>query len=351
MYRTGAPIGFVANNIGRKYDGIGHFSSRLLEPLQNSLPAKIRMFHGTCRPRGLLHDTICVGMLGATLRLLVWSTFVKPAPTIILQYPFVDKNPLSHLVLIIALDIIRFRRGKIILMLHEYFRVAKTRKDFIDLLLRHCNIAYISAGARLTYRPSSCSFRQFGLPSNIQLRFPIGEKRQRHSYVYFGLIGRNKAFGELLTAWQKFCQEHPTKHLSLSIATATRIPIGKIPNNVTLRYGLSDEDVSRLLVQTEFGFLPIRPMVTAGSGSLQAIVSHGVVPIAKFAGQIDCDGFISMQDYSEESFLEVIGTTERLTESDVSSLRAKIDAGYGPTRNTFDDAVTQLVKDILGHSN
>lgn len=220
----------------------------------------------------------------------------------IVEYPFMDWNPITLLALIYLKK--SFKNSKIILSIHEYYRVNVLRRKAVDLLISIAH-GYIVTDSNLYEKINGEKILR-SIPSNILKEKSVEEiKRDSKSYCYFGLINKSKAFNEMIEAWKIFNKD---KSYNLNIYTASEIDIENLEKyNIKVIKGLNNRELSIELQKNSFMILPIIPNIDSNNGTLKAAVEHGCIPIGIFSNNMEPLGVnISSQSYSIENIKEAL---------------------------------------------
>lgn len=220
----------------------------------------------------------------------------------IVEYPFMDWNPITLLALIYLKK--SFKNSKIILSIHEYYRVNILRRKAVDLLISIAH-GYIVTDSNLYEKINGEKILR-SIPSNILKEKSVEEiKRDSKSYCYFGLINKSKAFNEMIEAWKIFNKD---KSYNLNIYTASEIDIENLEKyNIKVIKGLNNRELSIELQKNSFMILPIIPNIDSNNGTLKAAVEHGCIPIGIFSNNMEPLGVnISSQSYSIENIKEAL---------------------------------------------
>lgn len=236
----------------------------------------------------------------------------------IVEYPFMDWNPLTLLALIYLKK--SFKNSKMLLSIHEYYRVNVLRRKAVDLLIAVAD-GYVITDENLYGKIDGLKLLR-SIPSNIVKENSREEiKRDPKNYCYFGLINKSKAFYEMIDAWKEFNSE---KIYNLNIYTASEINIEEAEKyNIKVIKDLDNKELSLELQKNSFMILPIIPNIDSNNGTLKAAAEHGCIPIGIFSSNMKNLGVrIDSQSYTNQNIKEALEDSRSIDEkSEVSKLK------------------------------
>lgn len=230
----------------------------------------------------------------------------------IVEYPFMDWNPITLLALIYLKK--NFKNSKMIVSIHEYYRVNILRRKAIDFLISIAD-GYIITDSNLYQKINGQKILR-SIPSNILKESSIKKiERDSKSYCYFGLINKSKAFNEMIEAWKEFNKD---KIYKLNIYTASDINIENIEKyNIQIFKDLDNKELSKELQKNSFMILPIVPNIDSNNGTLKAAATHGCIPIGIFSSNMNSLGVnIKDQKYTIENIKEALENSLNLNKKD-----------------------------------
>jgi len=313
-------LAVVANNIEGNYDGIGKHARLLADAMQKN-GIDISFYSGTTWNKKKRELFYSFEMSKAFLR-LIKDINEYEYDYVLIEYPFIEYNPLILIALLILFVRTRFSRTRIALSLHEYNRVNKLRKLAIIGFLALSDFAFYTNKEycekfRLLERKSYTRF----IPGHINC--PQGEKDySNRRFSYFGLINGSKAFEEMLQAWKCFNKE---KKYQLDIATCSPCNIDDYRKyNVFLHSDLPDADVAEMLFNSSFTIIPSKPNIALNNGSFMAATLCGSIPIGVLSDVVKSEGFsIGSRTYGLSDFVDSLQHAVSLSNEDVKNLSVK----------------------------
>lgn len=291
-------ITFICTNYNSIKCGIGMFTHNLKNELQKYNDIEIDLINrNTFHLKGLKKIT-SLEMTSEILNYIKNNKNQKDEKIdFIVEYPFMDWNPTALLALIYLKK--SFKNSKIILSIHEYYRVNILRRKAIDFLIYIAD-GYIVTDSNLYEKIDGQKILR-SIPSNILKEKSVEEiKRDSKNYCYFGLINKSKAFNEMIEAWKIFNKD---KIYNLNIYTASEIDIENLEKyNIKVIKGLNNKELSIELQKNSFMILPIIPNIDSNNGTLKAAAEHGCIPIGIFSNSMESLGVnIFSQSYSIEN--------------------------------------------------
>ncbi|MCK0123161.1 hypothetical protein MWU76_01985 [Gelidibacter sp. F2691] len=322
---------FVCTNYGSTKDGIGHYTSKIVQELGKESDFKITIYSATTHHLSKLQLLVSMRMSLELLRLkkeLIKSNQRLEHHYIILEYPFVEYNPLFLLVLC-AIKADRNFTGKIVISLHEYSRTKRLRKLFIKLLLPFSDIVLYTKHEDIEpFNHKNIIFKKRIIPANIE---PSHRKTIEPTRVinicFFGIINyETKAIENMILGWELYLNQVAENRIVLHIISSSFD--AKIKDNKGLNYHfeLDDEEVSKLLHKMQFMILPLKPKISANNGSLAVGCIHECLPVGIFDDQYFKGNFgLKMKSYAPEEFVK---TFEKINSIDVNTLTEISEMAY-----------------------
>ncbi|PWX68718.1 glycosyltransferase [Clostridium perfringens] len=305
-------IVFICTNYGLYKDGIGHYVYNLKKEMCKNKKCEIKIISGdTTQKKGKekFFSKIMYNSINEFLKNEL--NFIDKDTYFIIEYPFLEWNPIIISSIKKLRKICNLKNGKIILSIHEYKRVHKIRKKFIDLLIKLSDALMVTdyeTKKILLNKNKPILIR--GIPSNIQrINKPI--KNKDNIFCFFGLINKSKAFNEMIEAWKIFDE----KDYKLNIYTSSDINIlNSEKNKINIFKELSDQELSKELWKCKYAILPIKPQISMNNATLKAVAQHECIPIGIFEDNNTSDLGINIEDefYSKENILEALKKTVNL---------------------------------------
>jgi hypothetical protein len=157
------------------------------------------------------------------------------------------------------------------------------------------------------------------IPSNIYIEPDDAQEKDRHLYLFFGLISKTKAFEEMLTAWRKF---NIDKQNRLIIISSSSFENTYEDDKVYFRQGLGEEDVRKLFMAAEFCILPIIPTVSINNTTYKTALCYDCIPIGCFSNEISrLDGHICLNSNGVNDIYEGLMITSKMSEIQIEDYR------------------------------
>lgn len=296
-------ITFICTNYNSIKCGIGMFTYNLKTELEKYPDIEIDLVNRDTSHLKGLKKVISLEMINEILNYIKKNKKNRDKKiNFILEYPFMDWNPITLLTLIYLKK--NFKNSKIILSIHEYYRVNILRRKAIDFLISIAD-GYIVTDSNLYQKIDGEKILR-SIPSNILKESSIKKiERDSKNYCYFGLINKSKAFDEMVEAWKEFNKD---KIYKLNIYTASDVNIENIEKyNIQIFRDLDNKELSKELQKNSFMILPIIPNINSNNGTLKAAAEHGCIPIGIFSNNMNPLGVnISSQSYSIENIKEAL---------------------------------------------
>lgn len=314
-------IASVSNNYGKQYDGVGAFAK-----VQNeNYPDDVICINYTADctfEASKLQRIFMPGMTFAINRLI--KDFHKENfDVVMVEYPFVEWNPLIILSLLIVRNIAKKRRCKLVLSLHEYIRVNALRKLVIKIMCKLSDIVFVSneeMKSAVSEFSNQVCIRP--IPTNLynQEAMTLDIVQSTQNYVFFGLVNKVKAFYEMLDAWDIYNKDGKK---TLYILTASQL--SDIENKhigVKYLYKQDDYTIIKILRSCVGCIVPIKPLVDNKNATFKTSCISGCISIGKFCDEYkELPFVINMPDYNINSFLcafeqlDGIGEDDRIEKS------------------------------------
>jgi hypothetical protein len=336
---------FICTNYGSNQDGIGHYTSKIVNELQKNKSFLTYVYSKNTSHLSKFKLFLSIGMTKQILKVIKNIFRRKQKNFIVLEYPFVEYNPLFFLALL-CLKITKNKNSKIVMSLHEYSRTKKLRKLFIELLIPFCDIVlYTREDDIKPFKAKKIHFKQRIIPANIE---PLKEevlilKEDCVNICFFGIINfETKEIDTMIKAWEMYSIENNNSKICFHFISSSYNKA--IENNINIKYyyNLKDADVSRLLVKMTYIILPLKPRISINNGSLSVGCIHKCIPIGVFDHQYFNDDFgITMNNYSTKEFMKVYKVIENLN---INTLKNKqnIAFTYGKARAVKNSVLSYL---------
>lgn len=321
-------IASISNNYGENFDGIGSYAKVIVESFPDDVECVV--FSSDCKPDTKIAKRITMLNMTKTLFRVIKQFKEDKYDAIIIEYPFVEWNPL----ILIPIDILKkisHEKGCIFaISLHEYERANIFRRAVIRAMCRAVDIAFVSNLAmkrRISGLCKSAYIRP--IPTNIQNEhaMELCIQRNNNNYVYFGLINRMKAFQEMMEAWDLF---NCNKDKRLFIISSTYLDnIEMRHEGVKYLYGQDEYSIISIMRSCVGCIVPIKPEVDEKNASFKTACLTGCISIGKFNPEINKLPFIiKMSDYNVSSFLFALNAIDKMSQNEIEE-KSKQAAEYG----------------------
>lgn len=293
-------IAVVANNYGKTYDGVGAFSKEIVTRFSSNIVSDV--YTSNCNgDDGNISRLLTLGMTKCLLKL---SNNIKKYDTIIIEYPFVEWNPIIVFAFTVLNKQANENNKKVILSLHEYDRVNFFRRIVIDFFVKRSNLVLVSNIEMLSKVKSlnqNVKIRE--IPTNISGIPTTKNRSSMHKFVFFGLINKAKAFDAMIEGWKKF-NNNGTK--TLYIISSTRLDDELLKgSNIVYIHNADNDAVFKIMNECMFCILPIIPVVDEKNATFKTALLAGCICIGRFARPfLDKDFLINMNKYSKNDFYE-----------------------------------------------
>lgn len=292
----------ICNNYNLNYDGIGKYASSVYQNFVNL--GDVVVFSAKMRGDDKIFNRILSFDMSKTVISAVLFVIKNNIDIVIIEYPFVELNPLT-ICLIYILKLFCISRGiKFVLSLHEYDRVNFIRKIYIKLLLLISDVCFVTENRLITKLIKYC--KKIFI-RNIPATIPKKEKNKRTGFAYFGLINKSKMIYPMITAFE-------LNKIKLKFLTASVVP-NEIINDKTVEVyvNLCDEKVAEVLASSICCVLPILPEVDQKNSSFAAAVRNGCICIGKFCNEYkDLPFVVHISKYTVEEFEKAIKYVDKL---------------------------------------
>ena len=312
-------LAIVCNNYGQKYDGIGSFAKVMDENYPDNIKSSV--FSSDClSDASAAKKVFDYGMIKA-LRRVRRAIKQRELDAVIIEYPFVEWNPL------IVFAIKKLRRTakkygvKIFASIHEFERVNTLRKMVIKRIVKCADAVFVSdltTKELLSVYNSKIYIRN--IPSNIQPKSNLDFKlKDKNNYAYFGLINSAKAFDEMLSAWDIFNKDNSR---TLYIMTATKLSeVEEQHNVVKYCYCYSNDEIAEIMEKCAFCLLPIKPEIDNKNGTFKTSCIFGCLGIGHFCSDyLDLPFVINTENYYVESFVNALNKSTEITDEEIVGL-------------------------------
>jgi len=318
----------IANNIKGNYDGIGKHA-RIVGQAFKDHGAQIDYCTGTTWNKSLLQKFFSLQMCKAFVS-AIFKMLHGNYDYIIIEYPFMEYNPLILIFHWMLFFLSRFIHTRIAFSMHEYDRVSPMRRLIIDGFLPFCDIIFISEEKYKT-ELSRYAMKMYvrRIPSH-EIKYTPGEKNfdKKKQYCYFGLVNRSKAFEQMMNAWQRF---NTNSKCVFDVVTNTDLSDYHLEkyNNVHYHYQLSDIEAGEMLSKCVYAIVPVVPNIGLNNSSFVTTIQCGCIPIGRYNDELINEPFvISTDSYDLLPFCNVLKESQKLS-SDELIKRSKIALAFG----------------------
>lgn len=285
----------ICNNYGQKYDGIGDYSKKIYGDIVE------KVFTSNTKVGCKFSRVFDCGMTKAIIKATYYA-YRNNSKNIIIEYPFVEWNPLICIPMIILKFICLAKDKKLIIGIHEYNRVNFFRKIVIIFIALIANKILVTEKANYnSLKILNKKILKIEIPSNIDFYNKISSKKT-NQFIFFGMVNKAKAFQEMLEGWDLFNQLNSYK---LVIVTASKLERIAIHKNVEYLYNAEDNVVAEKLLESTYAILPIRPNIDEKNATYKAACLAGCIPIGIFCEEYrKLDFIVNMEKYTKEEFYE-----------------------------------------------
>ena len=333
----------LCNNYARSYDGIGAYAKVMTDNFSEKLEPIV--FTADCDSNaGSLRRVTTLGM---TRQAILAGRYIKanPVDCVDIEYPFVEWNPLVVFGFLRLFSAARRAKVRLLLSLHEYERTNRLRKLVIHFLASHCDYIGVSNDTlKRAMEPYCDTVFLRRIPSNMDAAPATDTWREKSHFVYFGLIGRAKAFTEMLEGWDAFAARNEG---TLHIISSTKIAGLENRKGVKYHYDLAAEDVMKLMERCSFAVLPVRPCVDEKNATFKTACIAGCIPIGVFSETlVGTEAFrLDMKDYSSAAFTDAFSRALGCESTEILE-KSRLAALYGEAYKPH-CAIAQLEKTLL----
>ena len=339
-------ITHIVNNFGKTYDGIGAYAKVMYDNLPKGVEEVV--YSAVCREsKNKFKYMFNFGMTKEIFR-CVKNFFADKADVVLIEYPFMEWNPL--ILIPIYCLFMKCRRYKIplIISLHEYGRTHCLRKLMSRQICKIADHVFVTTEEMkkdITEFSSRVSIRN--PPSSIWNKEVMQQDitKDYNSFSYFGLITSAKAFSEMMDAWDEINRDG-NRHIYILSATMLG-NIEKQHKGVTYIYNADDEMILKTLRRCAYCFIPIKPEIDSKNTTFKTASVAGCISVGKFCTEMaDLPFVIPMNGYQIKDFIEADGKMSGLTE-EIIQKKTALSAEYGKQfcpPNTFGEMINTIEK-------
>ena len=221
---------------------------------------------------------------------------------LLIEYPFMEHNPIIIFLFIYLKIICKKRRINIVLSLHEYLRAKKLRQILIKILAVLSNkiiVSDVATKKKLFLYNKNIFIRD--IPCNIEVCGEIS-KNITKEFVYFGLVNNSKAFFPMIEAWKEFNKE---KIYKLNIITSSSTETNRWSEFGIYPFkNLNEKEIAMHMEKANFCILPILPSVSYNNSTFKTACMFGCISIGKFDNDFKKLNFIvDLNNYNKEEFV------------------------------------------------
>jgi hypothetical protein len=299
-------VALIANNYNQTYDGIGAFATAVSKNFSDRIDLKV--YSSSCSENDSAFRRIST--MGMTKAIYQASMELSKKGAVLLDYPFVEWNPCIIFSYLYLRRMCRSRQAKLFLSLHEYSRVNALRKAVIRIFARNADCVFVSNDTLAQeIRPFAKKIRYRSIPTNISGYTEAG-KHDKHTFVYFGLVNKTKAFNEMLSGWDVF---NAAGEYTLNVLTGSRLSGLEKHKNVNYLFHLQDSEILKTMEDAAYCIIPVRPEIDMKNGTFKTGALAGCICIGKFSEEYKQLPFvISMNDYRPVDFVEMFQNASEL---------------------------------------
>ena len=335
---------FICTNYGSYKDGIGHYTKNIADELSKSNGVNVENISGlTCKlnKRQMITSRIMINKIDDFLKLGINN--IDKDTSFIIEYPFLEWNPLIIIKLKKLRKICKKKDANIILSIHEYKRVSVFRRRFIDLLIK------LSDGLMVTDSGTYNMLKKFKkqmlirpIPSNIINK--SNSKKNEKYFCFFGLINKSKSFNEMINAWKLF---NYNNEYTLNIYSSSDVNLtNSEENNIFVFKGLDDLNLSNKLAECKYAILPIKPYIGMNNASLKATAQYDCLPIGIFESDYLANMGISIKD-SEYSTKNILNALNKSIEIDKEEYLIKLNNLKSFSKKFSFENNSNLIKEFI----
>lgn len=307
-------IHIICNNANSGKDGIGDYTYNVYKALCEKVTKDELVLHsGEYYRTGIFNQLTSMVMSNMIKKV---TKEIRDGDFVILEYPVVECNILLLYYLKRMKTEIERKGGHLILSLHEYFRTNSFRRYIIRKIILLADSIMVT-----DEKTKAWIINKYGkdvsirtIPSNIYNEFDGPMDKDPDLYIFFGLISKNKALEEMLSAWKKFNVDNRKK---LIILSSSPFENQYEVNNVCFYRNLGKDEICSLFRKATFCILPIIPCVSINNTTYKTALCFDCIPIGVFDNSIDClNGHIPLKGYLPDEIYEGLTKAGKLEEKD-----------------------------------
>lgn len=290
----------VGNNIKGSHDGIGKHAGIMAKALSFNPDTEFVCLAGASTFGKTKAGLILSLKMTNVFRLLPMLIKKYSIDCVVIEYPFMEYNPLILPALYWLKQKCRKLKCSLCSSIHEYDRVNPIRRLVIKEFAKHSDFLFVSEEKSLQ------QLKKF--QSNIYIRtipnhIPVirtSKIKNRTQFVYFGLVSRAKAFYEMIDAWNIF---NRNEKYELIVLTSSDIQPGSSWNGVTVKKGLCDKEIARIMCHASYCIIPVIPKIGLNNSSFISALQCRCIPAGIFDNSLkDFDFLVNLSSYDIESF-------------------------------------------------
>lgn len=288
----------ICNNFGKNYDGIGAYAQKVYNALNKV--ASVNVITAFCKPTEKIKRIFALGMTIAVFKAFK-NMLVNQYDKVIIEYPFVEWNPLFCISLIFLKLSSICSKTRIVVTIHEFKRSNILRKAVIVYLAFLADALLVTEKENLVLlQKINVNSLKINIPSNVDIVVDTTIEREK-SFVYFGIVNKAKAFDEMIKAWDEFNSDCKYK---LYCITSSNLENMESHKNIKYIHNAADNVISEIMGRCLFSILPIRPFVDEKNATFKTSCSAGCVTIGSFCDEYKNLSFIiNIDNYQKEKFL------------------------------------------------
>jgi|26BtaG_2_1085354.scaffolds.fasta_scaffold01071_4 hypothetical protein len=299
---------FVCTNYGSTKDGIGHYTSKIVDELRKNSSLKITTYSVTTHHLSKLKLLFSMKMSLELLRLKRELQKKSDNSYIILEYPFVEYNP-SFLLMLLSIKAKKNIKSKIVVSLHEYSRTKLFRKLFIRLLIPMSDVVLYTKDEDIKpFINDIIVFKRRLIPANIEpSNRKILKQTRELNICFFGIVNfETKEIRNMIEAWEMYLDMVLENKLTFHFISSSFHSDIQANNHLIYHFDLDDNEVSELLHKMQFMILPLKPKISTNNGSLSVCCLHECVPVGVFDDYYNKKELgLSMKNYSMQEFIRI----------------------------------------------
>lgn len=309
----------VCNNYAQSDDGIGNYVATIVGALERD--NRITIISARC-PASLSYIKRIRerGMTAAVKNLLDKKEELLKSDALILDYPFVELNPLFLLTYSQLSKCARMNRIPLILSLHEYERCNLIRKKYIQYMTKKSDALLVTTQEMAVDLSRYVNIKNIyirPIASNVRIKAKKVAKKSNY-FTYFGMVNKSKAFSEMLEAWS---MAGPAEG-ELGVITASNVTnVVEAVRGTRMYYNATEDIVSSVLQESAFCILPILPEVDQKNTSFISAINAGCICIGKFCDEFSQLPFVvNLSDYSPGTLAKAIGKAASFEKKEIERL-------------------------------